>query len=134
MLWGLTYVLNEQIYKKIHITTSLAITCAATSVALFIFAFNKGLIKRDFTTIFESKSLTFLILVEIVIFIFAEIFIALSISTKNATLAGLIEISYPVFIALFAYILYRENSINTTTLVGASLIFIGVFTIYHFNQ
>lgn len=49
-----------------------------------------------------------------------------SIGQKNATLASLIEISYPVFVALFAYVLFRETTLDALTLLGAALVFAGV--------
>ena len=49
-----------------------------------------------------------------------------SIGQKNATLASLIEISYPVFVALFAYVLFREVALDALTLLGAALVFAGV--------
>lgn len=49
-----------------------------------------------------------------------------SIAQKNATLASLIEISYPVFVALFAYVLFREVALDALTLLGAALVFAGV--------
>jgi drug/metabolite transporter (DMT)-like permease len=50
----------------------------------------------------------------------------LSISGKNATLAALIEISYPVFVALFAWLLFREVHWNESVLAGSLLVFAGV--------
>lgn len=134
MLWGLMYVLSEQVYKKIAVTTAIGITCLITSIFMILYANQAGFLKRDIKILSNSPNLLLLFLITILVFILADLMIALSISNKNATLAGLIEISYPVFIALFAYFLYSENSINTTTLIGASLIFSGVFTIYHFNR
>lgn len=49
-----------------------------------------------------------------------------SISGKNATLASLIEISYPVFVALFAYLLFHEVHVTPPVIVGAALVFAGV--------
>ena len=134
VLWGLTYVLNEQVYKKISIVTSIAITCGATLLVTIAIAYEKGFLKKDFTAISNSPQLLRLVIGQTIIFVLAEFFIALSISEKNATLAGMIEISYPVFIAFFAYLLYRENSITVSTFIGSVLIFSGIFIIYHFNQ
>ena len=67
-------------------------------------------------------------------FLPADLMIALSISTKNATLAGLVEISYPLFIALFAYFLFKETQINAAIIIGGLLIFSGIFVIYYFNR
>jgi drug/metabolite transporter (DMT)-like permease len=50
----------------------------------------------------------------------------LSIASKNATLASLIEISYPVFVAVFAYLLFREIHVNPSVIIGGLLVFAGV--------
>jgi drug/metabolite transporter (DMT)-like permease len=64
----------------------------------------------------------------------AELCIGLSIANKNATLAGLIEITYPIFIALIGFALIRENNLNVPTALAAVLIFSGVGLIYFFNR
>jgi drug/metabolite transporter (DMT)-like permease len=48
-----------------------------------------------------------------------------SIAGKNATLASLLEITYPLFVALFAWLLFREAHLNAGVLLGALLIFAG---------
>src|SRR6476659_7029157 len=48
--------------------------------------------------------------------------IYIAIGQKNATLASLIEISYPFFVALFAWVFFREIQFNWQTLVGGALI------------
>jgi drug/metabolite transporter (DMT)-like permease len=57
----------------------------------------------------------------------------LAIGGKNATLASLIEITYPVFVALFAFVLFREVHLTASVLVGAGLVFAGVFLIIWHN-
>lgn len=54
------------------------------------------------------------------------VFMYLAIGAKNATLAAMIEISYPVFVALFSWLLFREMQINASVLAGALLVFAGV--------
>jgi drug/metabolite transporter (DMT)-like permease len=49
-----------------------------------------------------------------------------SIGSKNATLASLIEISYPVFVAGFAFLLFRETQASASVMIGALLVFAGV--------
>jgi drug/metabolite transporter (DMT)-like permease len=63
----------------------------------------------------------------------AELCIGFSIISKNATLAGLIEISYPIFIALFSYLLFK-NKITIPTVIGGIIVFFGIFIIYYFNR
>ncbi|MDP2598992.1 MAG: DMT family transporter [Candidatus Liptonbacteria bacterium] len=134
IVWGITYVLGEQIYKKISVITALSITTLLSGVVMFIVAYAAGFLKKDISTVFASKGLLALVLSEAACLMIAELFIGFSITGKNATLAGLIEISYPLFIALFAYLLFRENQINLATMVGGIVIFTGVFIIYYFNS
>ena len=56
----------------------------------------------------------------------ASVLLFVSIDSKNATLASLIEISYPVFVVLFAYVLFRDVHLNASVLVGGLLVFAGV--------
>jgi drug/metabolite transporter (DMT)-like permease len=63
----------------------------------------------------------------------AGLLIFLSIGAKNATLASLIEVTYPLFTAFFAWVLFRQATLNTDTVVGAVLIFVGVVVVARGN-
>jgi len=134
VLWGLSYVLFEQIYRKISVVTSLAIVCFIMMVVMLIASCFTGVLKPDLATLGSSRKLMWLFAGGTATAIFADLFIALSITNKSATLAGLVEISYPIFIALFAYLLYKEHQINLGTLAGGLLIFTGVALVYYFNK
>lgn len=133
LFWGLTYVFNEQVYKKISVITSLALASLVIFIITFVISFFSGNFKTDIQTIASSKQLLWYVIGGIVVLLIAELFIGFSITAKNATLAGLIEISYPIFIALFSYILYKQQ-VSTPTIIGAIIIFIGIFVIYYFNK
>lgn len=60
--------------------------------------------------------------------------IYMAIGEKNATLASLIEISYPLFVALFAWVFFRETQFNAATILGAALILSGVAVVYFGNR
>ena len=64
----------------------------------------------------------------------AGLLIFLSIQAKNATLASLIEVTYPLFTAFFAWALFRQATINTATVIGALLIFTGVLIVAKANH
>lgn len=134
MLWGMTYVLNEQIYKHISISTLMFISSAISTIIYLIVSITQKSIRSDMQTILDERPVQGLIIVSIVVIVLAEFAIALSITNKNAAIAGLVEISYPVFIALFGYVLFREYAVGVGTIAGALLIFSGIFVVYHFNQ
>ena len=50
-------------------------------------------------------------------------------SAKNPTLASLIEISYPIFVVVFAWLFFREMQLNAMTLFGGLLVLAGVSVI-----
>lgn len=134
MLWGLLYVLNEQIYKSLSIGFSFFIASLAGTVFFLLLTLQQGVLAKDWYVLVANKNLQWLLAIDIAVFLAAEMCIAMSIAHKNATLAGLIEISYPVFIAIFAYYLFKEETLNVSTIAGALLIFSGIFVIYHFNH
>ena len=53
-----------------------------------------------------------------------------AMSAKNPTLASLIEISYPIFVVVFAWVFFREMQLNTLTLCGGLLVIVGVSVIF----
>lgn len=132
--WGINYVLCEQIFKHISVVTSLAISACVTGVVMGAVALFTGAFKEDIAAIASSPRLTALVALQILALMAAELFIGSSIQSKNATLAGLIEISYPLFIALFAWVLLKESSLTVGTVLGGALIFAGVATVYAFNR
>ena len=52
-----------------------------------------------------------------------------AMAAKNPTLASLIEISYPLFVVIFAWIFFREMQVNVLTLCGGVLVITGVAVI-----
>ncbi|HYD93538.1 MAG TPA: EamA family transporter [Candidatus Paceibacterota bacterium] len=134
VFWGLTYVVNEQVYKHISIYSSLAITLVIAGIVTGIYAYFTGTLPKDLVTMTSSARVFTLVAVGTALLILAEIFIALSIVGKNATIAGLVEISYPLFIAVFAYLLFRESQLTAGAALGGALIFLGITVIYIFNR
>jgi len=60
--------------------------------------------------------------------------IYMAIGEKNATLASLIEISYPVFVAFFAWLFFRETQFNLMTVLGGLMIVAGVTVVFLGNK
>ena len=56
--------------------------------------------------------------------------IYIAIGEKNATLASLIEISYPFFVAVFAWLFFRDVQFNWQTLIGGVFILFGVAVVF----
>jgi len=134
ILWGLSYAIDGKIFKMISVTTTLSVACLLTSIILFLISFFRGNLNNDIAVISSSKKVLLLLISGSMAFVLAELLIGLSINSKSATMAGLIEISYPIFIATFSFILFKENQINYSVIIGGLVIFTGIFIIYLFNK
>jgi len=60
--------------------------------------------------------------------------IYMAIGEANATLASLIEISYPFFVAVFAWLFFRETQFNLPTILGGVMILGGVGVVFLGNR
>lgn len=60
--------------------------------------------------------------------------IYMAIGEKNATIASLIEISYPLFVAFFAWLFFRETQFNLATALGGLMIMGGVVVVFLGNR
>ena len=59
----------------------------------------------------------------------AIISVQTAISQKNATSAGLVEMTYPLFTAAIAYAVFGEAQLTARAIIGAGLIIAGVLFI-----
>ena len=52
-----------------------------------------------------------------------------AIHMSNATYASLIEIAYPIFVALFAYLIFKENHLTWEVMLGGAFILVGTILV-----
>ncbi len=130
MFWGLSYVFSAETYKHISVYTAVAFSSFVTGCIALIGAIWFGALTVDMKTLSTYSPASMYFLGAIIAGVLGEFFIAFAIAEKNATLAGMIEISYPIFVALFSYIFFKEV-ISLQTYIGGLLIFLGVFVIYY---
>lgn len=134
VLWGLSYTMTEQVMKKLS-AMSVMFFCSLGGV---IFALTAGLIlgsfKKDWEILKSAGTELKLLAVCVTVVMIANVFILLSIKAKNATMAGMIEITYPLFTALFAWVLFKEAQMTTGALIGFVLIIMGVACIYFLDK
>ena len=134
VLWGVDYALTEKVLQSIRFPLLLSIELFFGFLTMLGIAVFSGSYKADLTGLFTSNRTLVLVIAIVVAFNVANMFIVLSIGDKNATLSGLIEISYPLFIAIFSWLLFKENNLNAGAVVGGFLILTGVSLIYYFNK
>ncbi len=130
VLWGLTYVIDQRILQTL---TPLQLLMMTSLFGFFFFgicsyfAGDIGTLKENV----EKTGLDWLFAV-FVISNCAGLLIVASIKASNASLAAIIEISYPVFTVAFGYLMIKDYSLHWSFAAGSVLIFAGAFIIIHF--
>ncbi len=129
--WGLGYALSERVLKAgIHPTVLMVFTGTVYFIMSWIIAYSMGHLNVGIEKVKENQTLIFDILIISITLFLGVLFINIAIDMKNATLVNLIEISYPVFTLIFAYIIFKELQVDWSTGFGALLIFAGVGIIF----
>jgi drug/metabolite transporter (DMT)-like permease len=127
ILWGIQYATLEQLTKTVPIPLlTLGYTAMLTLVYAGVFALlrvNLGL--EHLQTYCTYRNLLLFGLV-VLVGCGSTLLIFAAIAAGTATKASIIEITYPVFVALFAALLYGEATLTPQLLSGGLLILAGV--------
>ena len=124
VVWGLHYPLVAHALRHLSAVGVLLLTILGIAAMALI---NLKAVGNDFAALrgMDARGRTLVMLLPLTSLLGSWL-LYVSIGQKNATLASLIEISYPVFVALFAYVLFRETTLDALTLIGATMVFAGV--------
>jgi len=131
ILWGMEYSIAERIYKQVSIYTASFYICIVGTILSFILGYHD--LKPDTTKIMETKDLSFWFIMFIVVGSIASLCISKSVQLSNATVAALIEISYPMFTILFSYWLFKSVHVTKEVIFGSVLIILGIAVITKYN-
>ena len=132
LIWGVHYPLVDFALKRISVFSVLLLT--VLPIVLLIPVFMRD-IARDLEAVrglpgIEQGMIAAIGLTSLL----GAVLLYLSIASKNATLASLIEITYPVFVAFFAYVIFRHVHVNASVIVGGLLVMAGAGLIIYNNQ
>lgn len=132
VIWGLDYALGEKILQsKISPITLLALQMLLGSL-LYLALGSVARLRADINVIVHNKALLWILLAALISFSAGNLLVFLSIKAKNAVFAGLVELSYPIFTMLFAWLLFNNNRFSVSTALGSLLIFSGIMVISFF--
>jgi drug/metabolite transporter (DMT)-like permease len=129
--WGVYYPLVDMALKRISLYSVILLSMIPV---LLVMPFFLKTVSNDIETVRTlPASEQWVILSLGLIGLFGEVMVYLAISGKNATLASLIEMTYPIFVVLFAYIFYREMHVTASVFAGGLMILIGAGLIIYNN-
>lgn len=124
VIWGVHYPLLDHALKRLSLFTVLFLTVLPMLLAAPFYYPQLSADAGSLTRMNWGERVPIL-LIPLTSFAGA-VLLFLAISDKNATLASLIEISYPVFVVFFAWLLFRQVHLNASVIAGAALVFAGV--------
>lgn len=124
LIWGFHYQLLDNALRRISVLSVLVLPAVLVLVVapFFLRTLHADYVAWTAMTWRQRAP----ILAMTVTSLLGSVLLFVSIQSKNATLASLIEISYPIFVALFGYLLFRQIQFNASVVIGALLIFAGV--------
>jgi drug/metabolite transporter (DMT)-like permease len=122
--WGAQYVLTETLFRKVDFAAAFSFLSLANGI--LVSAILWVLYPRqNWAKLGESWPVIWMIILYLIFGSGAYLFNALAINEKNATMASLLEISYPLFIILFTLIFLHQIHLNAAGFAGAVLILAG---------
>ncbi len=124
LIWGIHYPLVDNALKKMSLYSVLLLTALPVVLLAPFYLQNLRQDIITFTGLALSQQLTISAIG--LTSIAASVLLFMSIGSKNATLASLIEITYPVFVALFAFVMFRHIHLNASVIIGGTLVIAGV--------
>ena len=127
IFWGLGYTYVDRILKGgLNPFLLLTFMVIPQAIAYFIFFIaGRSDLKAQFRLI-QDPAMSGALAIVVATFIAGNAFIFSSIQMKNASLANIIEISYPIFVVFFSWLIFKESGVNLYTFLGGLLIFSGV--------
>lgn len=127
VLWGFGYALSERVIKDdLPVSFFVLIETVIGIVAYLAICLYFGTLKTGTEAIQANPKILINVGLISVATMLGIFFIYMAILGKNASMANLIEITYPLFTILFAWLLFRDVQITWTTALGGLLIFSGV--------
>ena len=124
VLWGLTYCLDERVLESLSVFKLYFLHCicgAAVAAAILLARGTPPAALFSFDTARVSLPLMALTLATATA---AALSILGSIQLLGANTSAVLEISYPLFVALFSVLLFKGH-VQLPVVIGGALIFIG---------
>lgn len=131
IVWGIHYPLVDHALKKLSLPGVLLLT--ALPILLMPLLTLRHLQNDIGVLQAASWPERLLLLAPALTSLVGSVLLFAAIGSKNATLASLIEISYPAFVALFAWLLFKEMHLTPGALLGGALVVSGVVLIASSN-
>lgn len=124
ILWGLTYCLDERVLSSLSVCKLYFLHCVCGVLVTGGVMLVQGTAPAALFTIDTAKSSLLLVGLTLITATAAALSILGSIQLLGATKSAVLEISYPLFVALFSVLLFK-GQLQLPVVCGGVFIFIG---------
>ena len=130
MLYGFNYAILGSVLKSMSIGTFMFYNLIVSTffTAAIIWFDRANLNTKQIVT--EPKTIALLVAGMAAAWC-AWMITTLVIKHVNPTYAAIGEIAYPVFVPLFAWLMFRDKQWDGATIIGGALVFLGLFVIVY---
>jgi len=129
VIWGLNYTLTERVLRRLAAPSMLGLQMLMGALFFLTLSYKTNTLQTDVATLWRERGTLVWFVVAIIASNAANLLICLSIGAKNATMAGLVEQSYPLATLFFTWVLFQENRLTPSVALGGLLVFAGIVVI-----
>jgi drug/metabolite transporter (DMT)-like permease len=124
VLWGLTYCLDERVLSSLSVFKLYFLHCLCGMLVAGVILLAQGASPAGLFAIDTTRSSLPLVGLTLITATAAALSILGSIQLLGANKSAVLEISYPLFVALFSVLLFK-GQLQLPVVVGGIFIFIG---------
>jgi drug/metabolite transporter (DMT)-like permease len=124
VLWGLTYCLDERVLEHLSVFKLYFLHCVCGAVVAAVILLARGTPPEALFSIGNSNVSPPLFGLTLATATAAALAILGSIQLLGANTSAVLEISYPLFVALFS-VLFFKGQLQMPVVIGGAFIFIG---------
>jgi drug/metabolite transporter (DMT)-like permease len=126
IFWGLAYTMSGQVVRAGISTPFILGFVAVLTLPVYVTALIKtGSFRPSLDIVLNNKMLLLFLAVQAFSLLMGQYLIYAAISQKSVTYAAILEISYPIFVCLFTWILFKDLQMSWNIALGGLLIFSG---------
>ena len=126
IFWGLAYTMSGKVIQSGVSTPFILGFVALVTLPVYITALIRTeSFRPSLEIILNHKILILFMIMQAAALIIGQYLIYAAILQKNVTYAAVLEISYPVFVCLFTWLLFKDLQMSWNIAIGGMLIFAG---------
>ena len=128
--WGAVYAMTGKLLMTFSAYSILIFYSACTLVVFLPLWIYRGAVQKDWYAFFDANRGTqFTFILAGIFTVIASYLLYEAISEKNATMASMVEITYPIFTIFFVFLLYREVALTSLGFIGVCIVFAGLYLV-----